>query len=490
MNGVIYARYSCEKQTENSILGQVRECKLFAQRNNIEIVDIYKDEAISGRTAEKRPAFMKMISDAALNLFDCIIVWKGDRFSRSRADAAKYKSELKKFGIRVLSATEANVTGPEAVLMDGINEAFAEYFSVELAAKVERGMTQNTIDGKFNGGTLTLGYEKDGTSIKINEEEADVVREIFDSIANKGMTQNEILASLKKRGITAKNGKPLTKSTLNRMIHNTRYYGHYEFKGTSNDNIFPPIVTKELWDLANSKCRGNYTKRNEYKARVAYLLSNKVICGECLSTMTGTRCKGNGGEFNYYRCSGRSKKGCDFDYICKEFLEDAVLDHTIQFLRNNTEIDKLIIESATLVRDSSPQVSNYQNAIAKIDKKIDNLIDLAAESGDNKAISKKIKELEEQKNVIQRELNEVKRVNNIFSEDHVKAFLKNLKLRDYLSFRDKKYLIDTLVDKVYVFKDKRIKIFFNYSGSCTGSGGNGEVRLMNRSVHQNDEISW
>ena len=137
MNGVIYARYSCEKQTENSILGQVRECKLFAERNGINIIDVYKDEAISGRTATKRPAFMKMIHDAGLHIFDCIIVWKGDRFSRSRADAAKYKSELKKLGVKVLSATEANVTGPEAILMDGINEAFAEYFSVELAAKVE-----------------------------------------------------------------------------------------------------------------------------------------------------------------------------------------------------------------------------------------------------------------------------------------------------------------------------------------------------------------
>ena len=74
--GVIYARYSCEKQTENSILGQVRECKEFAARNDIEIIGIYKDEAISGRTAEKRPSFMKMINDAKMHFFDCVIVWK------------------------------------------------------------------------------------------------------------------------------------------------------------------------------------------------------------------------------------------------------------------------------------------------------------------------------------------------------------------------------------------------------------------------------
>lgn len=166
MTGVIYARYSSEKQTENSIRGQVRECMLFAEKEGIEIINIYKDEAISGRTATKRPSFMKMISDAQMRLFDVVVVWKGDRFSRSRADAAKYKSELKKLGIRVLSATEANVTGPEAVLMDGINEAFAEYFSVELAAKVERGMTQNVIDGKYNGGKTTVGCCQSGRAVR------------------------------------------------------------------------------------------------------------------------------------------------------------------------------------------------------------------------------------------------------------------------------------------------------------------------------------
>ena len=80
---VIYARYSCDKQTENSILGQVRECNLFAERNDIQIINVYADEAISGRT-DKRPAFLKMIRDAHQHQFDVIVVWKGDRFSRNR----------------------------------------------------------------------------------------------------------------------------------------------------------------------------------------------------------------------------------------------------------------------------------------------------------------------------------------------------------------------------------------------------------------------
>ena len=76
LRGVIYARYSCDKQTDNSIRGQVRECTLFAERNDIRIINTYADEAISGRT-DKRPAFLKMIRDANQHMFDVIVVWKG-----------------------------------------------------------------------------------------------------------------------------------------------------------------------------------------------------------------------------------------------------------------------------------------------------------------------------------------------------------------------------------------------------------------------------
>lgn len=208
--GVIYARYSCEKQTENSILGQIRECKEFAKKNDIEIIDIYKDEAISGRTAEKRPSFMRMINDAKKHCFENIVVWKGDRFSRSRADAAKYESELKKLGVRVLSATEANVTGPEAVLMDGINEAFAEYFSVELAAKVERGMTQNAIDGKFNGGRLPFGFKlNEDRKIVIDENNAEIVKYFFERYANFNVRIIELVDELKLKGVVRNDGTPI-----------------------------------------------------------------------------------------------------------------------------------------------------------------------------------------------------------------------------------------------------------------------------------------
>ena len=106
MNGIIYARYSSDGQREESIEGQLRECKAYAEKNGITILDSFIDRAQSAKT-DNRPAFQRMIKDSAKRLFDVIIVWKLDRFARNRYDSAHYKSVLRKNGVKVISATEA-----------------------------------------------------------------------------------------------------------------------------------------------------------------------------------------------------------------------------------------------------------------------------------------------------------------------------------------------------------------------------------------------
>lgn len=484
MTGVIYARYSSDKQTENSILGQVRECKQFAEREGITVIDIYKDEAISGRTAEKRPAFMKMIKDAAMHFFDYVIVWKGDRFSRSRADAAKYKSELKKFGVKVLSATEANCTGAEAILMDGINEALAEYYSVELATKVERGMTQNAIDGKFNGGILPLGYVKEGKGVRIEEDEAKIVRELFDLIANKQMSQREVVSLFKQKGYKAKNGKDLTKSSLNRMIHCEKYYGHYEFKGTVNDNIYPPIISKELFETAVSKCRVNHANRASYKTREMYLLSGKLACGNCLQYMTGSTSTGRHGDIHhYYRCK-TSLNECPTKYIIKNDIENSVLEATIDYIFTTEHFKEMTSALIKKTKECLPDLELYEKKLIDIDKKIEHFMEIDALNGGLEIVAKKLKELQRERDEQIQAINDYKRLNSIFTEEHVINFFKQLKIKDYISTSDKKYLIDKLVYRVYYFNEQNIRIYFKYP-TCSGINGDSNgVRLMEREVHQ------
>lgn len=153
MKAVIYARYSSDNQREESIEGQIRECTAFAEKNNITILRHYIDRAFSAKT-DNRPEFQNMIKDSGKRLFDMIIVWKLDRFARNRYDSARYKTALKKNGVKVVSATEVISDGAEGIILESVLEGYAEYYSADLSEKVVRGMTENALKSKYNGGTL------------------------------------------------------------------------------------------------------------------------------------------------------------------------------------------------------------------------------------------------------------------------------------------------------------------------------------------------
>ena len=154
---VIYARYSSVDQREESIEGQIRECGDFAKRKGYTVISTYADRALSGKMATNRPQFMQMIADSKQGLFDTVIVWKIDRFSRDKYDSVFYKNTLKKNGVSVISATEPIDDSPEGQLMESIFEGFSAYYIKDLSMKVSRGMTENTLKGKYNGGNPTFG---------------------------------------------------------------------------------------------------------------------------------------------------------------------------------------------------------------------------------------------------------------------------------------------------------------------------------------------
>ena len=139
---VIYARYSSHNQRDESIDGQLRECKAFAQRNNLMVIKEYCDRAISGKT-DNRDSFQQMIKDAKNNKFDYVLVYKLDRFARNRYDSAMYKNILKKHNIKVMSVMENLSEGPESIILESVLEGMAEYYSANLSQNIKRGMTEN-----------------------------------------------------------------------------------------------------------------------------------------------------------------------------------------------------------------------------------------------------------------------------------------------------------------------------------------------------------
>ena len=196
---VIYARYSSDSQTEQSIEGQLHVCQDYAKRNDITIVATYIDRAMTG-TNDKRSDFQRLLRDSNKQAWDYVLVYKLDRFSRNKYEMAIHKKTLKDNGIKLISAMENIPDTPEGIILESLLEGMAEYYSAELSQKVKRGMNETRKKGNFTGGTILYGYKVENKKIVINEEEAQVVKNLFVDYAS-GKLVMDILAELRQNGV-------------------------------------------------------------------------------------------------------------------------------------------------------------------------------------------------------------------------------------------------------------------------------------------------
>ena len=148
---VIYARYSSDNQTEQSIEGQLRVCQEYAKNNDILLLDTYIDRAMTG-TNDNRADFQRMLKDSARNHWDYVLVYKIDRFSRNKYEMAIHKKTLRDNGTRLLSATEYIPDSPEGIILESMLEGYAEYYSAELSQKIRRGMNESRQKAKIDQG--------------------------------------------------------------------------------------------------------------------------------------------------------------------------------------------------------------------------------------------------------------------------------------------------------------------------------------------------
>lgn len=167
-NAVIYARFSSYGQNEQSIEGQLKDCHDFAMREGYTVIGEYIDRAKTARS-DQRPEFQRMIKDSSKKQFQYVIVWKLDRFSRNRYDSAIYKGKLKKNGVKVLSAMENITDSPEGIILEGMLESLAEYYSANLSENVRRGQRETIAKGRFTGGYIPYGYKSEDGRLVENE---------------------------------------------------------------------------------------------------------------------------------------------------------------------------------------------------------------------------------------------------------------------------------------------------------------------------------
>lgn len=311
MNAVIYARYSSERQTEQSIEGQIRYCTQYANQHGYKIVDTYIDRAISG-TSDNRPQFQKMISDSAKGQFRYIIVWKLDRFARNRYDSAIYKNKLKNNNVKVLSATEGIGEGDESIILEAVLEAMAETYSRQLSQNVRRGLKESALKCKSTGGTIPLGYKIDGGNLVIDEKTAPIVKLIFNRYAD-GVSKSKIAEELNNKGYRTNSGNRFSVNSFSTIFKNRKYIGTYHYNGIEIDNGCPAIIDVDLFNRCEARAKLNKRNPGHNKATVDYILNGKLFCGHCGASMIGDSGTGkSGNRYYYYSCATRKKRGgCD-----------------------------------------------------------------------------------------------------------------------------------------------------------------------------------
>lgn len=254
MKAVIYARYSSDNQREESIEGQIRECTAFAEKNDITVLKHYIDRAYSART-DHRPAFQEMIKDSDKHLFDMVIVWKLDRFSRDRYDSARYKVLLKKNNVRVVSATEVISSGADGILLESVLEGFAEYYSADLAEKVNRGMSENVLNKKCNGGTRPVGYVVDKEHhFQIDPLTAPFVLEAFNQYAE-WTTMKEISNYLKEKGVKNTWAAIFSPAAFNGCSTTAAISGNTPSAISSFQTVFLPLCRKSCLTVYRKRWR-------------------------------------------------------------------------------------------------------------------------------------------------------------------------------------------------------------------------------------------
>jgi len=286
MKAVIYARYSSDNQREESIEGQIRECKEFAEHKGMTILNSYIDRALSAKT-DNRPEFQRMIRDSAKGLFDIVIVWKLDRFARNRYDSAHYKAILKKNNVRVISAKESIAEDSTGILLESLLEGYAEFYSAELSEKVSRGMKENALKCKWNGGGIPVGFVIDSEQhYQIDPLTAPLVQKAFQKYADGG-TIKGLADWLNGQGIQSYRNRRMRIDTVKRMLHNRRYIGEYRYKDVIVPGGIPAIIEEPLFQKVQERMEKNKKAPARFKAEDKYLLTTKLFCGKCGAYMVG-----------------------------------------------------------------------------------------------------------------------------------------------------------------------------------------------------------
>ena len=462
MKAVIYARYSSDSQREESIEGQLRECKEYAEKHSITILNTYIDRALSAKT-DNRPEFQRMIKDSAKGLFDVVICWKLDRFARNRYDSAHYKSVLRKNGVKVVSATEAIATDSTGILLESLLEGYAEFYSAELSEKVIRGMTDNALKCKFNGGSVTMGYVIDHEqNFQIDPAVAPVILEMF-TLYDKGATMQELVNLLNERGVRSMRGGKITLNIIAGMLKNRRYTGEYSYRDVVVPDGIPAIVPQDLFDRVQERMAKNKKAPARKKAREEYyLLTTKLFCGTDEVYMVGESGIGRNGVHRYYRCvNTKKKKLCDRKPVRKNYVEEKVIEELMKMLHDDAMVQYIVDTALEMDARESTALPLLTRQLEETNKAIGNMLNAIQQGIFNTSTKERLDELDATKSDLEIQIIQEQMQKPLLDREQLTFWICRFRETDITIQEQRQRLVDIFINSVYVFDD-HMTVNFNY----------------------------
>ncbi len=484
---IAYYRYSSHAQNDLSIEQQQEQAHAYATARGLKIIREYTDRAISGRTDE-RPGFQLMLHEIGKIRPHAVILWKTDRLGRDRYTLALAKKTIRDSGAQIHYVAETNPTdAPESVLLEGLLESMAEFYSKQLRQNVTRGMRYNAEHCLFNGHKL-LGYAVDDTRHYIPDPAtAPIVQRIFTDYAN-GRPMQDIANELNEAGIRTVLGKTFTVNSLRHILHNRAYIGEYRYSDVIVPGGMPRLISDDLFQRVQARfIQNKRTPRPQQQTAddaPRYWLTGKLFCGLCGEPLHGMSGTGKSGKrWYYYACNGKTRrKGCKLPNVKQDVIEAHVVWILMRLLSDSENLASISADIAHEYQsrdDSGAYLDSLKQQLKDAEKGINNLIKALEAGAVSETLTARLNALETQKNALSDQIEaETIKQELTGNQNTIQAFFEKFS-RAQLEINDietAEQILDYFVSKIYVYPDP-LRVVFEFSYDCDPLGMAYEIEL-------------